>query len=438
MRNGKAAALAGLDIEMPFPMHYGRRLERLVRKGLVPLQIIDAAVLRILRQKIRFSRIGEAGGYRTEVVAGTAHRALARQAAEQSAVLLKNDLLDSKPLLPLDPLARKIAVLGRLADTPNTGDGGSSMVRPPQVITPLQGLRQRFPSLEIDYHDGSDLNKAVEAAHAADLVLLVVGYTHNDEGEFVNATPLVAKEKGGDRRSLTLSPADEALILQASRANPRCVVVMEGGSAIITEAWRECVPAILMLWYPGMEGGTALANLLAGDANPSGKLPCVFPRSPKQLPFFDADAREIEYDLYHGYRLMDKQKDIPAFAFGYGLSYTTFSLDRLQIREATIGVEGTLHASVHLKNTGNYAGAEVVQLYAGAGSSAYDRPVKELKGFRKVTLQAGEEQELTFDLSARSLALWDEGWKVEPGKYHLWIGTSSRAEDLLQASFQVR
>ncbi len=155
------------------------------------------------------------------------------------------------------------------------------------------------------------MNKAVEAARAADLVLLVVGYTHPDEGEFVNATPLVAKEKGGDRGSLTLSPADEALILQASRANPRCVVVMEGGSAIITEAWRECVPAILMLWYPGMEGGTALANLLAGDANPSGKLPCVFPRSPKQLPFFDADAREIEYDLYHGYRLMDNKSTHP-------------------------------------------------------------------------------------------------------------------------------
>jgi beta-glucosidase len=437
VRNGKAAALAGLDIEMPFTLHYGRKLERLVRNGEVPEAVIDAAVLRILRQKIRFSRIGEPGRYRKEAAASPEHRALAREAAEKSAVLLKNDPLDGKPLLPIDPSVRKIALLGKLATTPNTGDGGSSMVRPPEVVTPLEGLRWRAPDMELVYVYGDDPAKAAEAARTSDLVIVVVGYTHADEGEFVAAVPLIAKEKGGDRFSLTLSPSDEDLILRTIAANPRTVVVLEGGSAIITEAWRERVPAILMLWYPGMEGGNALANLLFGTANPSGKLPCVFPKSVNQLPFFDPNANEIEYGLYHGYRLMDKQGEIPAFAFGYGLSYTTFALDRLQVQKAAIGVDETLRVGIRVRNTGPRAGAEVVQLYVGCKQSAYDRPVKELKGFRKVFLLPGEEQELTFDLPAKSLAVWDGGWAVERTGYHLWVGTSSRAEDSLEVDFWI-
>ena len=161
---------------------------------------------------------------------------------------------------------------------------------------------------------------------------MVVGYTHADEGEFVSAVPFFAREKGGDRRSLALSAQDEGMIIQVAAANPRTVVVLECGSAVITKSWRASVPAVLVLWYPGMEGGYALANLLCGDANPSGKLPCVFPRSESQLPFFDANAKEIEYDLYHGYRRMDKHNENPAFAFGYGLSYTTFMVDRLQVQ----------------------------------------------------------------------------------------------------------
>jgi beta-glucosidase len=437
IRDGKSAAMAGLDIEMPFTLHYGRKLERLVRKGRVPEALIDAAVFRILRQKVRFSRVGERGRYRKEVVAGPEHLALARQAAEQSAVLLKNDPWDGRPLLPLEPSVRRIALLGRLADSPNTGDGGSSMVRPPQVVTPLEGLRQRFPELELVYANGDDAEEAARAAHTSDLAILVVGYTHADEGEYVAPVPMIAKGKGGDRCSLRLSARDEALILRTVAANPRTVVVLEGGSAIITEPWREQVPAILMLWYPGMQGGIALANLLSGDANPSGKLPCVFPRSADQLPFFDPDADEIEYGLYHGYRLMDKRSEIPAFAFGFGLSYTTFALDHLQVEKALTGVEGTLQISAQVRNTGSRTGAEVVQLYVGCRQSAYDRPLKELKGFCKIVLQPGEEQQVTFDLQARALAVWDGGWVVEPGAYQAWVGTSSRPEDLLEAGFWI-
>jgi beta-glucosidase len=437
VRDGKSAALAGLDIEMPFTQHYGRKLERLVRKGRVPEARIDAAVMRILRQKIRFSRVGEPGRYHKEVVAGPEHQALAREAAEQSAVLLKNDPVDGRPLLPLEASVRRIALLGRLAHVPNTGDGGSSMVRPPQVITPLQGLKHRKPELELACADGDDPETAARMAQTSDLAILVVGYTHTDEGEYVAPVPLVAKGKGGDRFSLRLSQGDEELILRTVAANPRTIVVMESGSAVITEAWRERVPAILMLWYPGMQGGHALANLLFGDVNPSGKLPCAFPRSDGQLPFFDPHADEIEYGLYHGYRLMDKQGETPAFAFGFGLSYTSFVLDRLEISQKVIGVDGSVQVRLRCRNTGQRAGAEVVQLYAGCQQSAYDRPLKELKGFQKIMLQAGEEREVIFELPARTLAVWDGGWVVEPGSYQVWIGTSSQPEDLLEARFQV-
>jgi len=437
VRDGKAAAKAGLDIEMPFTMHYGRKLNRLVKKGEVPEQIIDSAVLRILRQKIRFSRIGEPERYQQEVVAGPAHRALAREAAQKGAVLLKNEAVNGKPLLPLGPEVRQIAILGKLADTPNTGDGGSSMVRPPEVVTPLAGLRKHFLDRELVYADGSDPEQAAHIASNADLVLVVVGYTHEDEGEFVGAVPVVAKAKGGDRTSLTLSKKDEDLILMVSAANPRLVVIMEGGSAIITEAWRGQVPGMLMLWYPGMEGGNALAALLSGDANPSGKLPCVFPKFPDQLPFFDPHADEIEYDLYHGYRLMDRQDQEPAFAFGYGLSYTSFALSDLHVEQREIPPDGALKACIRVRNTGTLPGAEVIQLYVGCEHSRYERPKKELKGFQKITLEPGEECLVSFVIPASKLAVWDSGWKVEPGSYRLWMGNSSRADDLQQASFQV-
>jgi len=247
----------------------------------------------------------------------------------------------------------------------------------------------------------------------------------------------VAKAKGGDRTSLTLSKKDEDLILMVSAANPRVVVVMEGGAAISTEAWRGQVPSMLMLWYPGMEGGNALAALLSGDANPSGKLPCVFPKSPDQLPFFDPHADEIEYDLYHGYRLMDRQDQEPAFAFGYGLSYTSFALSDLHLEEREIPPDGALKAGLRVRNTGTLPGAEVIQLYVGCEHSRYDRPKKELKGFQKVTLQPGEECLVSFVIPASKLAVWDGGWKVEPESYLLWMGNSSRPGDLQQASFRV-
>ena len=199
---------------------------------------------------------------------------------------------------------------------------------------------------------------------------------------------------------------DEALIQAVADANPNTVVVMMGGSAIITEAWRECVPAMLMIWYPGMEGGHALADMLLGEVNPSGKLPCVFPKSEAQLPFFDKNADAIDYDRYHGYRLMDHNGEDPAFPFGFGLSYTTFQYESLQLDRQVLGVAEVQKVSVEVTNTGDVDGQETAQLYVGYPGSRVDRPAKELKGFAKVSLQPGETKRVEFELPIERLAYW--------------------------------
>jgi beta-glucosidase len=295
MRDAKKAALAGQDIEMPFSLLYQRDLSGLVTRGEVPSARVDDAALRILRQEVRFGQGRDAADYAADVVGCAAHRRLAREVAARSIVLLKNE----GGLLPLSGLTR-LAVVGRLAAVPNTGDGGSSNTRPAYVVTPLDGLRSALgPSCEIVYEEGKDHSAAGRAASRADAVLVVVGYTHADEGEFIppdqlspfaeSFPPPAADEAafaekvlagagsegfspGGDRLRLTLNPDDEALIRHVAAVNPRTIVAIMAGSAVITEAWRGEVPAILMLWYPGMEGGHALADILLGNVNPTGRL----------------------------------------------------------------------------------------------------------------------------------------------------------------------
>ncbi|HMN62199.1 MAG TPA: glycoside hydrolase family 3 C-terminal domain-containing protein, partial [Anaerolinea sp.] len=306
--------------------------------------------LRVLRQQVRFAQGRDPIAYPREVAGCAAHRQVAREAAEKAIVLLKNE----GGLLPLKTVD-KLAVIGRLAATPNTGDGGSSNTRPEYVVTPLQGLQEALRGqAEIVYADGSDLTHAVQISGAADVVVLVVGYTDRDEGEFVSPDSMAELSKnfppptpeelpiaqammanmtstntvanamppGGDRHVLTLHPEDEELIRAVAAVNPRVVVAMMGGSAIITENWRGLVPSILMLWYPGMEGGHAFADILLGKVNPSGKLPCVFAKRPEDYPYYDMNARAITYDLWHGYRKLERDGVAPAFPFGFGLSYT--------------------------------------------------------------------------------------------------------------------
>ncbi|MEJ2210445.1 MAG: glycoside hydrolase family 3 C-terminal domain-containing protein, partial [Anaerolineae bacterium] len=415
------AAAEGLDVEMPATIHFGRRLRRAVRRGQVPTAAIDEAVLRILRTKLRFAAgpdgpVGEPERYGPEAVVSAEHVALAREAAVKSMVLLKNEPADgAEPLLPLDPAAlKRLAVVGRLADVANTGDRGSSQVRPPYVVTPLEGIRAAVgPEATVTYDDGSDPARAARSAAAAEVALVVAGYDYRDEGEYMGG-PFGAR--GGDRQSLCLRPDDEALIQAVAAANARTVVVLVGGSAIVTEAWRDCVPAIVMAWYAGMEGGHALADLLFGRANPSGKLPCVWPRSADHLPPFDPTADEVEYGYWHGYRLLDHEGQEPAFAFGFGLSYTTFTYNNLRLSAEAMPPDGCLVASVDVTNTGTRAGDEVVQLYVGCQGSRVERPARWLGGFARVGLVPGETRTVRLDLPARRLAYYDvdrAGWVVE-------------------------
>lgn len=434
--DAKPAILAGLDIEMPNLSHYHKKLKRLVKNGEVLESLIDEAVLRLLQQKLRFAQIREAGQYNPSIVANQEHRMLAREAAVKSIVLLKNQLVGGAPILPMsmDKL-KNLTVIGKLADIPNIGDHGSSSVHPPYVITPLNGIQSLLrEKCKVVYDDGTKFPRAAKVAQDADAVVMVVGYSHKDEGEKIGFGI------GGDRTSLRLHPHDEKLIQVVVNANPRSIVVLMGGGPIITETWRDQAPAILMVWYPGMEGGHALADVLFGQVNPSGKLPCGFPKSEKQLPFFDRKAASIEYGYYHGYRLLDKQGEEPAFPFGFGLSYTSYEYKNLQIEPYQVYQDGIIHARVDVTNTGQVPGEEIVQLYVGYPTSSLDRPVKELKGFKRIRLAPGHNQSNDISVPVQNLAYYDVNsgsWKVEPGQYKIFIGSSSSFTDLLTSTFKV-
>jgi beta-glucosidase len=467
MRDSKKAALAGQDIEMPFDMIHRQHLRGLVERGEVPMERIDDAALRVLRQQIRFAQGRDPSEYSLDVVGSEAHCKIAREAAEKAIVLLKNE----GALLPLKGV-KKLAVIGKLAAVPNTGDGGSSNTRPPYVITPLQGLQEALEGqAEIIYDDGTDHVRAAQVAREADVAVMVVGYTHLDEGEYVSPHTMAELSKnfppptpeelpfaekmrgnmsatdnvadamppGGDRKLLTLHPKDEALIQAIAASNPRTVVAMMGGSAIITENWRGQVPAILMLWYPGMEGGRAFAEILLGKVNPSGKLPCVFAARPEDLPYYDMNATAITYDLWHGYRKLERDGAIPAFPFGFGLSYTAFGFGHLRLSETSLGVGGTLTATLDVTNCGSVAGDTVVQIYVAVPDSRVERAPKELKAFKRVRLEPGETKTIQVDLPVKDLAYYDEqsGWTVEPTSYVLIVGQHSLDEQALRAEFKI-
>ncbi|MFX0138855.1 MAG: glycoside hydrolase family 3 C-terminal domain-containing protein, partial [Candidatus Hodarchaeota archaeon] len=239
---------------------------------------------------------------------------------------------------------------------------------------------------------------------------------------------------GGDRDTLSLHREDIELIKAVSAENKKTVVVLIGGSAITMEEWKTEVPTILMAWYSGVEGGTALAKILFGDVNPSGKLPFTIPKDPKNLPFFDKNADEIEYGYYHGYTLFDKECYVPAFPFGYGLSYTTFSYSNLEVEVK----EDKIIAAVDVKNTGNVAGDEVVQLYIGFEQSQIDRPIKLLKGFSRISLEPNEIKKVKIEVLNKNLAWYNpesKSWEIEKIRYTLYMGGSSKTEDLLSIQF---
>ena len=412
------SAKNGLDLEMPVKVVF-RDLENQVNAGTLPEAVVDDAVRRMVRKKLQYE-LEAPSPVDESVIASEAHLAIAQEAAAEGAVLLKNE----PNALPLDMAGlSRIAVVGSLADTPNIGDTGSSSVRPAFVVTPLQGIEEAVGEVVVVDHivknvlDGDDL----AAIEAADAVIVVTGLTAEDEGEGIIGA--------GDRLDLDLSPEREALIRDAAGANARTIVVLEGGGAITMGNWLPEVEALLMVWYPGQMGGYAIADLLFGEANPSGKLPITFPTGLDQLPPFDNVSLEVTYDYFHGYRYLDRNGATPEFPFGFGLSYTTFSVDNLEASQSTAVAGDVVRFNIDVTNTGSAAGAEVVQLYATYPGSAVERSELELKGFVKVMLGAGESQTVEISMPVNDLAYYDvneSAWALEGLEHAIHVGTSSR------------
>jgi beta-glucosidase len=219
--------------------------------------------------------------------------------------------------------------------------------------------------------------------------------------------------------------------------NPTCIVILVGGSAIIMEEWKNMVPVILISWYCGMQGGNALANIVFGKVNPSGKLPFTIPKNTANLPFFDKNVDEIEYGYYHGYTKFDKEGLEPAFPFGFGLSYTQYKYDNLKL-EITAD---SLIVTVEVSNIGKYAGEEIVQLYVGFENSTIERPKKLLKGFTRVSLQPDEKKQVKIKVNKNNLAWYNpekKNWELENIDYTLYVGRSSKNQDLLRSRFRLR
>ena len=436
--DGPKAARAGLDLEMPAALCYGKKLIAAVESGAVPREVVDDSVRRLLRRKIEYSTRPDVMRYAAALVASQPHIELAREAAEKSMVLLRNQ----GNLLPLDKShIGTLAVIGRLAGEENTGDHGSSRVYPPYVVTPLEGLRRYLGSgAQVIYESGADLARARQLAKTAGAVVIVAGYDFRDEGEYIPEMPNPA-DRGGDRRNLHLRPEDVKLIQDVAPDNPRTIVVLNGGSAILMEEWKDKVSSILMAWYPGMEGGTALARILFGEVNPSGKLTVTFAKDPAQFPPFDPPYQgSVEYGYYHGYTLAEKRGHAPSFPFGYGLSYTSFQYSNLKLGATQIAPDGELAVSADVTNTGSRSGEEVVQLYVGFPNAKVDRPLKLLRGFARIALSPGEKKTVAFTVRAQELAWYDpdtSAWRVEPVEHQVLVGVSSRAADLLQASFRI-
>ena len=413
------SALNGLDLEMPVAQVYGEPLLSAVRDGDVPESVIDDAVRRMLRKKLEYG-LDQPNDLDRSLLASDEHLALAREAAVEGSVLLRNE----SSALPLDVGALdRIAVIGLLADTPNTGDAGSSDTEPAFVVTPLQGIQDAVGDQVAVDHIGKDVldPEDIPILEAADAVIVVTGLTYEDEGEGLIGA--------GDRVDLGLGAERVKLIRDAAAANDRTIVVLEGGSAITMGEWLPDVEALLMAWYPGQMGGHAIADLLFGDASPSGKLPITFPTGLDQLPAFDNESLEVTYDYFHGYRYVDRNDSVPEFPFGFGLSYTTFTVDNLRASQSEAQAGDMVRFSVDVTNTGSVAGAEVVQVYVTYPESAVMRSERELKGFAKVTLGPGETQAVEITIPVNDLAYYDvaeSAWALEGLVHEIHAGTSSR------------
>lgn len=432
------AVRAGVNCELPEPDCY-THLKELVRSGALQEAELDALVAPMLLWKLRFGLFDDPyvdPDVAERVVGQPAHRALALEAALDAITLLKNE----NDLLPLDPAARStIAVIGPNAD--RTLLGGYSGV-PPYTVSVLQGIRARAGANTVIHSQGCNITiggswnidevirsdpaddvrliaEAVKVAMASDVIVLALGGNEQTSREAWSRTHL------GDRASLDLLGAQDALLDAMKATGKPVVVLLFNGRPLSVTHVAERADAVLECWYLGQDAGTAVAQTLFGDATPGGKLPISVPRSVGHIPAFYNHKPSAR----RGY-LFDEVS--PLFAFGFGLSYTTFRLSSPRLASANIPVSGATTVSVDVTNTGNRPGSEVVQLYVRDLVSSVTRPVKELKAFSRVRLQPGETKTVELSITTDSLAFHgtDMRYAVEPGEFAIFVGTSSRDTDL--------
>ncbi len=467
LRDAAASLNAGLDLEEPFAQQRARDLPRQLEAGETTWELVERAGVRLLAAQLRSYARRVDGEFPVEIMASEVHRALAREVGRRAMVLLRNEPVDGTPVLPLDPATvTSVAVIGRLATAPNMGDKGSSDVRPPSYVTPAEGIRAAFPGATVTVVDQDDPAAAAEAARAADVAIVVAGFDERDEGEYVgsdtmnrlellalfpeqpgggghasdaitaaagegNVVMTAGDEYGGDRRSLTLRPVDEEVVRAVAAANPRTVVAVVAAGAVLMERWRHDVPALVMMWYAGMEGGHALADVLTGAHAPSGRLPFSVPTSDEHLPAFDRDATAITYDRFHGQRLLDRLGVEPAYPHGFGLSYTTFAIE-----DATAGelVDGALTVTARVRNGGERDGRHVVQVYGRRteGDRAGETAVV---GFAVAEVPAGQAVEVAVPVHLVALARWDADAKrlrLPTGGVELDVASHAHAADAVR------
>lgn len=461
IRDTVEAANGGMNVEMRDCKFFGEHLIKAVESGLVPEEKIDDAALRIVRTLLAFEQARKESGktYDETILGCDEHRALALCAAREGITLIQNE----NHCLPFNKdKTKKIAVLGRLAESDNLGDYGSSRVFPKHVVTVTEGLKNILPDAELLIETGEDLEKAKQYAKDADAVIYVVGYDHDDEGEHLGGSDILEvaqgifkthpeilapyasfisqgalssaffEKEGGDRlNGLGLHAEDIQLILETGKLNQNSAIVLIGGNAIVMDEWKEAVSAVLMGYYPGQEGGQAIAEILFGNVNPSGKLPFTVPHKEEDLPQVDWLADEVFYGYYNGYRYLDKKKIEPAVPFGFGLSYTNFEISDASFEKTEEGIT----ASCKVRNIGDIAGSEVVQVYVGYSQSTIDRPVKTLQGFKKISLEPNEEQKVILFVPWENLRYYNEkenSWVLEEMAYEVFIGTSSDEKNLIK------
>lgn len=413
---------AGMDVEMPYTFRY-LNLKSKIKKGELTEEDIDRSVLGILKALIKTVPLQKT--YPKSVILSPEHTSLSRKAAGKGIVLLKN----KDNTLPIVG-GRKIAVVGRYADKINVGDHGSSNVYSPYTVTPYEGIKKRFGENNVKVYNGCDSEKALKATENCDYVVICVGSDYRQEGEFlVNLGNVKTKpdSSGGDRVSLSIPSEDEALIKALSNKGKKLIVNVMGGSAYVITAWEELSDSILFSFYSGLEGGNALADILSGDVNPGGKLPFTVAEKESDYPSFlriEDKTREIDYGYYHGYTLFDKKNISPRFPFGFGLSYTEFDICNFSVIQNDIEII----VSADVKNTGKYDGDEVLQVYFSSENKEADRPVKLLKGFKRVSVRAGETVRVSAITDTEDLKFYNERTKTAEldKSYVIYAGNNSR------------